>query len=297
MHDNQQDGADDHDGGPFPFPVVNPAEQGRKQNIPEREQHRYHAGDSLVHVELVYHQVSRVLQEGEYGRVEKDAQERDQPPPLVAQYLPDIGYLELVIRVGRFRHLARFRLVKLLIHHHVDQEEYQADAEANQCHQQGSGDVNHPGSLRDGYRETQGHGGTNTGHRHLHAHGHRQLLPLEPLHDDLRGGDTGHLDPHGKGSEADAGPEEPAVQPEDGHPFERGAGDTPVLDGGSNHHERCGAHAGHAYPQLIEDDAAEDQHQQEDVKPAVGAGVGAVIGPRPAQLALQQTRQGRHHVR
>ena len=296
MHDDQQHGADDHDGSPFPLAVVDAAEEGSKQYVAEGEQHRDQARQVLLHTELVHHQVGGILQEGEDRRVEEHAEDGDVPPPLVGQDLADVGDLELLFRYAYFTLFQCFRGIQLLVHHHVDDEGDQADTETDQRHQHGTGYIHHAGSLGDGYRESESHGGTDTGHRHLHPHGHRHLLPLEPFHDDLGDGDAGHLDTHGEGCEADAGPEHLCIKAEEGCSLERVGRYRPVLDGRAGHHHPGSTQTGEAHPQLVEDDPSEDQHQQEDVEPAIGAGEGAIVGTRPAQLSLQQARQRGHDI-
>ena len=98
-------------------------------------------------------------------------------------------------------------------------------------------------------------------------------MACEPLHDDLAHSDARNLAAHTVYGEAEHSPQHlymvgADAQRESHHTGEVGA-DGPPLDECSAEHERRGHDSREADAELVEDDAAEEQQQQEHVKISV----------------------------
>ena len=74
-----------------------------------------------------------------------------------------------------------------------------------------------------------------------------------------------------------------------------------VFDEGAKYHERTGEGAGETDAHLVEDNAREEEHEQEDIDKTAGAREETIVRGCPTQAALtarhfQQCFQGRHDI-
>ena len=111
----------------------------------------------------------------------------------------------------------------------------------------------------------------------------------EPLGDGLGNGDTRDLTAHSEDGEAQASDSSrhgkvERADAEDGA-VEVG-GDGYVFDEYTDHHQRGAEHAGEADAEFVEDDTAEEEHQEENIDEAVAAGEETVVVGRPTESAL-----------
>ena len=188
--------------------------------------------------------------------------------------------------------------VEFLVHHVENEVGKEGDAEQDAREQQGR---RHLPTL--GNHRAEEHSGERAYATQCDLCAHRQshLVAREPFGNDLADGDATHLIAHRKDSKADAGNDDLTVMSKK-HKM-AGVGhraghilDGDVLDERSDNHQRAGDGTREAGAHLVEDDASEDEHQAEYVKPAVRRIEEAVVTCRPAVLALQGRHQRRHSV-
>ena len=119
----------------------------------------------------------------------------------------------------------------------------------------------------------------------------------KPLGDNLRDCNARHVAAHTKHAEA-KGRDEHLRLDVGGNEAEKRDVQMRVLQGGeigqcivvdecAAHHHACGQESGKADAHLVEDDASDEEHQQEDVEDAVRTGIEAVFLSGPAHSALR----------
>ena len=216
---------------------------------------------------FVHHQVCCIFQEGEYGRVEQDAEEGDKPETLVRNNQFDVGETERLFLLFFDTH---HRSIQLLIHERIDEERDETDAEHDEAEEDGSRNtlevlrVGH----RDGHREHR----TDTRRCHFQSHGEGEFLPLEPFYDNLRYGNTGDFHTDAEDGIAQRGQRNLRFDAEERAFLSDISRHGSIFDGTTDQHQETSPEAGEAHAHLIQNHSAEYQHQQEDVEPTVGAG-------------------------
>ena len=291
VHGGEHHRADEHEGGTFTHLVIDNAEKGRKDDRAEGEQTGNQAGIFFGYAIVGDHQLGGELQEGEYATIEEETEEGDEPETGIGEDSSEIGELEALV-FGFFRGgLAGYgcdRGVQTAIHHVVDQETEETGDEEGGSDEDGELKAEISGF---GQRKVQTQCGssTQTCEGYLHPHGQSQLVAGEPLGDGLRNGDTRDFTAHSEDGEAQASDSSrhgkvERADAEDGA-VEVG-GDGHVFDEYTDHHQRGAEHAGEADAEFVEDDTAEEEHQEENIDEAVAAGEETVVVGRPTEAAL-----------
>ena len=151
-------------------------------------------------------------------------------------------------------------------------------------------------------RQADGHGGACSQARktYLYAHGECHLMTGEPFHHDLRDGDAAHLIAHAENGKAqcrvdDLLFEHHVGKPQQGKIDVRGGIGRDECDGIIHHqytgnHQRASQYAREADAHLVENQSAEEQHQEKDVDESVGAGEESVLRARPVHATTGYRR-------
>ena len=71
---------------------------------------------------------------------------------------------------------------------------------------------------------------------------------------------------------------------------------TSVLQGRTHEHREAGPDACEAHTHLVEDEPAENQHQEENVEPAISAVPDSEIRAAPVHMLLQEGLEGGDHI-
>lgn len=290
VHRHEHHRADDHQRGPLADAVVDRTEERREQNRAEGQDRRNVACDRGRDVVFVDHDLGGELQEGEDARVEHQTQQGDQPEALAGNDLTQIGEFETLLGLVL---CGGDRGVEPPVHHAVRHVGQQPDAERQRAEEHGVADAAH----RAGDRQTRAERGgrADARHGHLQTERQRQFVAREPLDDHLRDGDAADLGPHAEGGEAQTG--HPDLRLESPQFAARGEQrrDGVGLQQRTADHQPAGHQPREAHAHLVEDDAAQQQHEQEDVEPAVGAREPSVLDVRPPRGALDEQVFERGH--
>ena len=292
VHCGEHHRADEHKGGTFADLVIDNTEKGREDDRSEGKYTGNHAGIVLGHVIIGDHQLSGELQEGEHAAVEEQAEQGDEPETGIGEDFSEIGELETLVFGcfgGRLSDYCSDRGIQTAIHHIVDQETEETGDEQGGSYDHGELNAQR-GGFRHGEVGTEGSGGAETGERYLHTHGQGHLVAGEPLGDGFRNGDTGDFTAHAEDGEAQASDSSrhgkvERADAEDGAVEVGGNGH--VFDEDTNHHQRGAEHAGEADAEFVEDDTAEEEHQEENIDEAVAAGEETIVVGRPTEAALR----------
>ena len=292
VHGGEHHRADEHEGGTFTHLVIDNTEKGRKDDRAEGKYTGNHAGIVLGHAIVGDHQLGGELQEGEYATIEEEAEEGDEPETGIGEDFPEIGELETLVFGyfgGSFAGYGCDRGVQTAIHHVVDQETEETGDEQGGSDEDGELNAQR-GGFRHGEVGTECGGGAETGERYLHTHGQSQLVAGEPLGDGFRNGDTGDFTAHAEDGEAQAshcGRHGKLERTEAEHCSVEIGGDGHVFDEYAYDHECRTEYAGEANTQFVENDAAEEEHQEEHIDEAVATGEETIIVGAPSETALR----------
>ena len=290
--------ADNHQGCTLAQTVVERAEYGSQQNGAEGQ----HRGDKTcqlgLNAILVNHQLGGELQEGEYTRVEEHAQNCNQPETFVAENELQVAEMEALLLFDCAL-VGRGRSVELAVHHAIYQVGEETNAQQRSTQQHGSSHRVH--TFGQGEAASQCRSGTNTRHSHLQAHSQSQLVTSKPFCNNFGYGDAGNLGTHTEHCEAQR-----CEQHLCGHTEELCIGCEVAFqcipfDDGTQQHQSAAGNACEANTALVENDTAEEKHQQEYVDVTVGTREEAVVIACPAQTTLrgefcEQVLERSHHV-
>ena len=200
MHQHQEQGAQDHERGPLSLAIVVAPEDDRQGDGGEGQNGRNGAGEALLDLEFLDHEVRSVLEKGEDGGVEQGAEHGDVPEAPDPQDLPDVGDVKgLLIGNG----VIHFRSVQLLVHGAIENESHQSHAQQDQPSHHGCG--HSPEVHGDRRAHAQGQGRPDPRGAHLEPHGQGDLIAQEPSRDELRGHHIGDFDPHAEKGEPHGG--------------------------------------------------------------------------------------------
>lgn len=302
-HDN---GADDKHRGSVSLIVEERAEEGgqyHSQDGEDAEEARCRLG---AYAEGLLHVVGSVALEGEDAAVVEHTQQGYEPEHLAAEYLAEVGDVELLVLAAGVLAVklagGRQLTVELAVHEHehgVAEQAYDEQGGA-ECHGSQHRLVEHAGNQRRNPHHCEY---AQTRDRHLHAHRQRHLLAFEPLRNGLGDGCAGHLAAAAEDHEAqrrhlgaarEAAP--PAVEPAAECRGLEPLADTYKLDGRAYHHQRCRKQTREADAGLVKDYACENKEEEKHVQEILRSGVGAECGAVPVQFFLKKRLQGRHDV-
>ena len=291
VHGGEHHRADEHEGGTFTHLVIDNAEKGRKDDRAEGEQTGNQAGIFFGYAIVGDHQLGGELQEGEYATIEEKAEEGDEPETGIGEDFSEIGELETLVFGffgGRLSVYCCDRGIQTAIHHIVDQETEETGDEQGGSYDHGE---LKPEISGFGQRkvQTQCGSGAETGECYLHTHGQGHLVAGEPLGDGFRNGDTGDFTAHAEDGEAQAshcGRHGKVERTEAEHGSVEIGGDGHVFDEYAYDHECRTEHAGEANTQFVENDAAEEEHQEEHIDEAVATGEETIVVGAPSEATL-----------
>ena len=104
---------------------------------------------------------------------------------------------------------------------------------------------------------------------HFKSHSQRHFFTLKPFDDNLGNSDSRNLDTHTEDGISQCGKSHLGLEAEKHGAFGEGSRNGIVFQSTAEHHQQTCPHSGKTDTHLIQNDTAEDQHQQEYVKPAV----------------------------
>ena len=302
--------ADDHDDrarhqhrGALALVVQEDAQHRGEAHGQDGEDAEQAGGRGGVDLQGLLEEVRRIALEREDGAVVQHAQQGHNPEHLALEDGAEVAHVEFVLRGLLVRGEAGGDqlLVELRVHEGEDDEVQQADAEqrAAESHRGHDGAAELGADQRGDPHDAEH---TQAGDGHLKAHGEGHFLALEPLGEDL--GDVGplHLAAAAKDHETERGHLGAGghLDPPGAEPLGEARGLEPVahadeLDRGAEDHQAGGQDAGEAHPELVEDDAGEDQ-EAADVEDVLGGGVFAEHGAAPAEVGLHEGFERGHDV-
>ena len=301
--------ADEHECAAAAKAVVDGAEERGEHDGAVGKDGGDPSGSRLLNAVFVDQQVGGEFQEGAQAGVEHHAEEGDEPEAGIAQDVHEVAQGEVVVAaviilwgccrvelsacMAGIRLAEGGRLVKVPVHEDIEDEQDESQQQQCRSHKDWRGDAVGVG---DDGTEADGGGGAHPCHGHLNAHGRGQLMAGEPFGDYFRHRDACDVASHAEDAEAQGCHEHLCLhvawdKSEEGEGHVRSSHGTDkmhgiVVDGCPRQHHASGKQAGEADATFVEDDAAPEEHQQEDVEDAVAAGIEAILCCRPAHAPL-----------
>ena len=248
-------------------------------------------GDVFGYVVFRHHQFGSEFLEGEYTRIEQDAQEGNEPESRIADYGHHIleGEFFIIAAGGVDRDLA----VELAVHESEAQERNQSADEQDGTDEQRSIEVPVLG-YGDGYCVC--HLRADAGQGDLYAHGQSHFLAVKPFGDDFCHRYAGHFGTDTEYGISGRGHEDIQFVTEQ-HLFGSAeTGDGSVFTYRAAYHQDGGQHTCEADAEFIQNQSAPDEHEQEDIQETVGSREEAELTACPVQFAFEHAFERSHDV-